>query len=116
MARVSEVGGPLKRPGSGLTGFGAFAFDDESARESVLIVPSVIIGKDLDGGWITTLSALTEPVASAPHEALPTAEALGENVVASFVEPDGEAAAYREGVLQAASRIASPCTRSLSSS
>ncbi|RWR26011.1 isochorismate synthase [Agrococcus lahaulensis] len=40
-------------PGTGLVAFGAFAFDDDSAAASVLIVPQVVVGRRGDDEWIT---------------------------------------------------------------
>jgi menaquinone-specific isochorismate synthase len=52
-------------PGTGLVAFGSLAFADESAVESVLIVPSVIIGRRDGLSWMTRV-ATTAPVAPTP--------------------------------------------------
>jgi menaquinone-specific isochorismate synthase len=55
IAAVAEVDDPVELPGSGLVALGAFAFADESARTSVLIVPSVIIGRRDGVSWVTRI-------------------------------------------------------------
>lgn len=54
-------------PGTGLVGFGSFAFSD-SPGDSVLVVPSVIVGRRDDITWVTTIgrAAISGPPAVAP--------------------------------------------------
>lgn len=47
--------------GSGLVAFGTFAFADDSAAESVLIVPRVVQGKRGDDAWTTRIAFDDEP-------------------------------------------------------
>jgi menaquinone-specific isochorismate synthase len=55
-------------PGSGLVGFGSFAFADESGS-SVLVVPAVVVGRRGDTCWVTTAgTALSTPPAVQPGE------------------------------------------------
>ena len=58
---IDEVG----LPGSGLVAFGSFAFADHSASDSVLVVPSVTIGRRNGVAWITTVDAAEPAVPSA---------------------------------------------------
>lgn len=44
-------------PGSGLIAFGSFAFADTSAHESVLVIPSVVVGRRGDVTWRTRIDA-----------------------------------------------------------
>lgn len=101
ISRDALVSDPLERAGTGLTAFASFTFADASPTESILIVPKIIIGRDEEGAWITTIAATGEadPVASL------TAKPYGQEPDASFFEPAGEASAYREGVLEAGRRI-----------
>lgn len=46
----------VQRPGSGLVALGSFAFAGSSPSGGALIVPSLILGKDTRGGWLTTIS------------------------------------------------------------
>ena len=50
----NEVG----EPGAGLVAFGSFAFADEPG-ESVLIVPSVVVGRRGDTAWVTSIGSGT---------------------------------------------------------
>lgn len=55
LAAVAQVDDAVELPGSGLVALGAFAFADESARTSVLIVPSVVIGRRDGVSWVTRI-------------------------------------------------------------
>jgi menaquinone-specific isochorismate synthase len=50
---ASRVIDPLGLPGTGLVAFGTFAFADDSAATSTLIVPRVIVGKRDGRHWVT---------------------------------------------------------------
>jgi menaquinone-specific isochorismate synthase len=52
--------------GSGLVAFGAFAFDDTSARTSVLIVPRVVIGRRDGVGWVTRVNGAEDVLSASP--------------------------------------------------
>ena len=56
VAAAAQVTDPLVLPGTGLVALGAFAFSDRSARKSVLIVPSIIIGRRDGVSWITRVN------------------------------------------------------------
>ncbi|HEX3678285.1 MAG TPA: isochorismate synthase, partial [Galbitalea sp.] len=56
VAAASAVTDPLDLPGTGLVALGAFAFSDESKRTSVLIVPSIILGRRNGVNWITRIN------------------------------------------------------------
>ncbi len=57
----------MKIPGTGLVAFGSFAFADEPG-DSVLVVPSVVVGRRGDAMWVTTCgrAAITTPPAVSP--------------------------------------------------
>jgi menaquinone-specific isochorismate synthase len=64
IASAAEVTDPLGLPGTGLVALGAFSFADESAQTSVLIVPSVVLGRRNGVSWITRINTsgdLPEP-------------------------------------------------------
>ena len=48
---------PLALPGTGLVALGSFAFSEHSAATSVLIVPSVVIGRKGGTSWITRINS-----------------------------------------------------------
>ena len=56
IAATATVTDPLDRTGTGLLAFGSFAFSDTSATTSVLIVPSIIIGRDKGQSWLTRIA------------------------------------------------------------
>ena len=58
LVAASTVSDAVRLPGSGLVAFGSFAFSDESAATSVLIVPSVIVGRRDGVAWVTRVCAL----------------------------------------------------------
>ncbi|MEI7055946.1 isochorismate synthase [Nocardioides sp. CCNWLW239] len=63
----STVSDAVGEPGTGLVGFGSFAFADLPGF-SVLKVPAVIVGKRGDAAWVTTVG----PAASPPPPLAPT--------------------------------------------
>ena len=75
----AEVDDPVGLPGTGLVGFGALTFDEGSDADSILLVPSIILGKHQGRGWITRIAragddlpqdqpdATLEPRAYGPH-------------------------------------------------
>jgi len=56
IAAAATVTDPLSQAGTGLLAFGSFAFSDSSATSSVLIVPSLIIGRDKKQSWVTRIA------------------------------------------------------------
>ncbi len=45
----------VRLPGTGPVAFGSFAFDDESAAGSVLVVPRVVVGRREGRAWLTVV-------------------------------------------------------------
>ena len=81
IATVAQVTDPLELPGTGLVALGAFAFADASAVTSVLIVPSIILGRRNGVSWVTRISP-----ADAVPEALegPEPQDLGPDFSVAF--------------------------------
>ena len=75
LAAAAQVTDPLALPGTGLVALGAFTFSDESARTSVLIVPSIVIGRRDGVSWITRINTSDE---------LPAPQALGTDFSVRF--------------------------------
>ena len=72
LAAAVEVHDDVGVPGTGLVGFGAFAFDDASDAVNTIIVPSVLIGRRAGRSWITRVrvdgTGTTElPLAPTPY-------------------------------------------------
>ena len=98
IAAASSVRDEVGRSGSGLVAFGAFAFADDSACASVLIVPKVVIGRRDGVSWVTRIDGAMDAVAASP---------LGPEfrvmLQPGTLKPDG----YREAVAAAIARIGS---------
>jgi menaquinone-specific isochorismate synthase len=75
VAAAAQVTDPLSLPGTGLIALGAFAFADESSATSVLIVPSIVIGRRDGVSWITRVNC-TDP--------LPAEQPFGEEFSMKF--------------------------------
>lgn len=60
LAAAAEIDDSVDLPGTGLVGFGALTFDEDSESDSVLIVPSIILGKRKGRGWITRIALAGE--------------------------------------------------------
>ncbi|MCU1527969.1 MAG: Isochorismate synthase [Frondihabitans sp.] len=69
IAAKAEVDDEVGRAGSGLVAFGSFAFADESAATSVLVVPRLVLGRRGGVHWITRIGSVHE---LATEEAEPT--------------------------------------------
>jgi menaquinone-specific isochorismate synthase len=65
---AASVTDPISLPGTGLVALGSFAFSEHSSATSVLIVPSVVIGRRGRHSWVTRINS-TGPT--------PVARALG---------------------------------------
>ncbi|WP_240665904.1 isochorismate synthase MenF [Agromyces sp. LHK192] len=59
LADAADVDDRVGLPGTGLIAFGAFAFADESAATSVLIVPELVIGRRDGRAWVTRVALET---------------------------------------------------------
>ncbi len=98
LAARATVSDEVGLPGTGLIAFGAFAFSDDSAARSVLIVPDVVVGRRDGRGWMTRIG--TRATASAP----PTHPPAGPTAVrfeAGVLPPE----AYLAAVSRAVGRI-----------
>ena len=52
----AEINDEANLPGSGLISFGSIAFSDKSKTTSVLVIPKVVIGKQGDTLWLTSIN------------------------------------------------------------
>ncbi|WP_349903520.1 isochorismate synthase [Parafrigoribacterium humi] len=94
----ATVNDPLSRTGTGLLALGAFTFSANSSATSVLIVPSLVFGRDPHGSWLTRIGAGELP-------AVPPAEPFGDEYRISLVPGEMTADAYRAAVDTAVARI-----------
>ena len=103
LAQDAEIDDELALPGSGLVAFGALTFDEDSAADSVLIVPSLVIGRHGGRTWITRIrlssSGAGAAEGAATHEYGPH---WAGTVGPGAQSPQG----YQDSVRQALGRIA----------
>ncbi|GAA2235946.1 chorismate-binding protein [Herbiconiux moechotypicola] len=113
----ATVTDPVALPGSGLVAFGSFAFADESAAKSVLIVPQLVIGKRDGRYWVTRV---TDAAAASPEQgqrqgqsqatgagpALPSPRPLGPEFRITLFPGSLTPEAFRDAVGTAVERIA----------
>ncbi|WP_331711970.1 isochorismate synthase [Agrococcus jejuensis] len=62
LVAAAEVTDEVDAHGTGLVAFGTFAFADDSAAESVLIVPRIVLGRRGDDAWTTRIAVDDEPL------------------------------------------------------
>jgi menaquinone-specific isochorismate synthase len=102
IAAAATVMDPLDRTGTGLLAFGSFAFSDTSATTSVLIVPSIIIGRDKGQSWLTRIAVgELEPLV------MPSVEPYGPRYHVDLRPGTVPGADYRDAVAAAVLRIRS---------
>ncbi|MFJ4174998.1 isochorismate synthase MenF [Microbacterium sp. NPDC089696] len=63
----ADIDDPLRLPGTGLVAFGALAFDEDSAADSVLIVPSRVIGRHRGRTWLTSIGTTDADAETRPY-------------------------------------------------
>ncbi|MCW4385968.1 chorismate-binding protein [Salinibacterium sp. SYSU T00001] len=66
---AATITDPLALPGTGLVAFGSFSFSPRSSRSSVLIVPSMIVGRAEGRFWLTRIGVGGLPPATVPQVA-----------------------------------------------
>ncbi|WP_226531383.1 isochorismate synthase [Microbacterium paraoxydans] len=102
MAAEAEITDPLGLAGTGLVAFGAFTFDEESTADSVLAVPTHVLGRRGDRFWETRIRLAD---AAADDDALAT-EPYGPHW-AGTVGPGAQTPQrYQDSVRRALTRIA----------
>jgi len=98
----AEISDPVELPGTGLVAFGAFAFDEESAADSVLIVPTRVLGRHGHRFWETRIRLASDPRAATPLATQPYGPHWAGTVGPGAQSPQG----YQDSVRRALSRIA----------
>lgn len=106
LAQDAEIDDELGLPGSGLVAFGALTFDEDSAADSILVVPALVIGRHHGRTWLTRIRSSS---ASAPApEPQPEAATIAYGPHwAGTVGPGAQSPqGYQDSVRQALERIA----------
>jgi len=98
----------VQAPGSGPLAFGSFAFDDQSAATSSLIVPRLIIGRGAQGSWITEISL--SPISESPRLPEPIATGAWHGSELPVREADPQ---YLDSVVRGTSEVAAGAAEKL---
>lgn len=106
---AATVADSVHTPGTGLVAFGTFAFADESAATSTLIVPEIVLGRRDGRSWITRIrpvdaSGEAESTASS-SSAVPRPTAFGDEYRLSLLPGRLGKDGYRAAVAAAVARI-----------
>ncbi len=78
LAQDAVIDDPLGLPGTGLVAFGALAFDETSAADSVLAVPAVVIGRHRGRSWLTRIRLTDDTTGN---------DATGDDTIGEAPEP-----------------------------
>ncbi|TBN58449.1 isochorismate synthase [Glaciihabitans arcticus] len=108
LVSLSEVSDAVDLPGTGLIALGSFAFSRDSAATSVLIVPSVIVGRRDGKAWITRIVTTGSDAPDAP---VPTPTAFGPEYRISLLPGAMKAEAFTAAVDSAIAAIAAGTVR-----
>ena len=98
---AATIADPIAKPGTGLIAFGTFAFADDSALSSVLIVPEVVIGRRDGHSWITRIRATGSDVVAGAPQRTPFGSEYRLSLLPGSLKPD----AYRAAVTDAVAHI-----------
>ncbi len=106
----ADVDDRVGLPGTGLVAFGAFAFADDSASTSVLVVPELVLGRRDGRAWVTRVALATgddEAADAAASAALEIPEPAPKRRVprVSFTPGAVPPEAYEAAVAEAVRRI-----------
>ena len=99
---AASVDDPVQLRGTGLVAFGSFAFADDSAEQSVLVVPRVVIGKRRGKAWLTAVDTTPDPTPLGFSRTSVPVPAVGGHVSVGLrpgsIDEDDYAAAVAEAV------------------
>lgn len=102
LASTARIDDPVGLPGTGLVAFGALSFDERSASDSVLVIPTQVIGRHAGRFWRTTIRYADADGSSAPEADHPYGPHWAGTVGPGAQSPQG----YQDSVRQALGRIA----------
>jgi menaquinone-specific isochorismate synthase len=94
---AATVADGVRTPGTGLVAFGTFAFADESAATSTLIVPEIILGRRGGRSWITRIRPVDADTGAAGTRGEGSAAAAG--ATAGLPRPTAFGDEYRLALL-----------------
>lgn len=102
MAAQAEISDPVGLPGSGLVAFGAFTFDEDSDADSVLVLPTQVVGRHGDRFWHTTIRHSGNPQSDDRFATQPYGPHWAGTLGPGAQSPQG----YQDSVRRALTRIA----------
>ncbi len=105
IAERAVVDDPVQLRGSGLVAFGAFAFADDSAATSVLIVPRVVVGRRRGKAWLTAIDTTPDPAPLAFTRTSVPVPHVGPHLSVTFSPGRIDEDAYAASVAEAVRRI-----------
>ena len=110
LAADADIDDRVGLPGTGLVAFGAFAFADDSASTSVLVVPELVLGRRDGRAWVTRIALATgddEAADAAASDSLEIPEPAPKRRVprVSFTPGAVPPEAYETAVAEAVRRI-----------
>lgn len=102
LSAQADVTDPLGLPGTGLVAFGAFTFDPSSTADSVLTIPSRVLGRHGDRFWETRIRLAEDTARPTALETRPYGPHWAGTVGPGAQSPQG----YQDAVRAALERIA----------
>ncbi|UWF78737.1 isochorismate synthase [Microbacterium sp. EF45047] len=103
LAGSAEIDDEVRLPGTGLVAFGALTFDEDSAADSILLVPSTIIGRHRGRTWLTRIRPADEATdAGAPAAPRPYGPHWAGRVGPGALTPQGYQDAVRRALVEIA--------------
>ncbi|MCL9665250.1 isochorismate synthase [Curtobacterium albidum] len=105
LVQGATVDDPVQLRGTGLVAFGSFAFADDSAEQSVLVVPRVIIGRRRGKAWLTAVDTTPDPAPLTFSRTSVPVPAVGGHVSVALGPGQVDEDAYAAAVADAVRRI-----------
>ncbi|MET3636939.1 MULTISPECIES: isochorismate synthase [Curtobacterium] len=105
LVRGATVDDPVQLRGTGLVAFGSFAFADDSAEQSVLVVPRVVIGRRRGKAWLTAVDTTPDPAPLTFSRTSVPVPAVGGHVSVALGPGQVDEDAYAAAVADAVRRI-----------
>ncbi|WP_417561709.1 isochorismate synthase [Microbacterium sp.] len=102
LAASADIDDPVDLPGTGLVGFAVLPFDERSAADASIVVPSLIVGRRGDRAWVTGIRLETDVDSDTTvvPEPIPYEPYWSATLGPGALDPDGYQAAVR-GALEA---------------
>ena len=98
LSQAAHVHDEVRVPGTGLIGFGTFAFDDASERPSTLIVPSALVGWRGGRAWLTRIRVADTPAQLAEPAPVDLGGAWSATLGPGAMDPPAHEAAVRRAL------------------